>query len=131
MSTVTVGPEMRISPRRGRRRRPLLCSIFGITLALLSTPGVVTILENNVLVVEEDVNSNFNPMIGSTSSSLTVLAQGVHQPPGVTGEWPTCIEHNTVIRNAGQSIFTNVQGYGAVSGCFMEDCKNTDKFAVL
>ena len=45
-------------------------------------------------------------------------------------EWPHCIEQNTVIRNAGKAFFTNVAGYGAAAGCFLDDCKNTDKFAV-
>lgn len=44
--------------------------------------------------------------------------------------WPQCIEQNTVIRNAGKAFFTNVAGYGAAAGCFLDDCKNTDKFAV-
>jgi len=51
----------------------------------------------------------------------------------VTGEaasWPACMEQNTVIRNAGKALFTNTAGYGAAAGCFIDDCINTDKFAV-
>ena len=57
------------------------------------------------------------------AAAPTVLAQS-HSP------WPQCIEQNTVIRNAGKAFFTNVAGYGAAAGCFLDDCKNTDKFAV-
>jgi len=42
--------------------------------------------------------------------------------------WPGCQEQNTVIRNAGQALFTNLQGYGATIGCFLDDCMSTDKF---
>merc|ERR1711982_41173 len=43
-------------------------------------------------------------------------------------EWPACQEQNTVIRNAGQALFTNLQGYGATIGCFLDDCMSSDKF---
>eukprot|EP00416_Gambierdiscus_australes_P042651 CAMPEP_0171109940 /NCGR_PEP_ID=MMETSP0766_2-20121228/71069_1 /TAXON_ID=439317 /ORGANISM="Gambierdiscus australes, Strain CAWD 149" /LENGTH=215 /DNA_ID=CAMNT_0011571745 /DNA_START=54 /DNA_END=698 /DNA_ORIENTATION=- len=43
--------------------------------------------------------------------------------------WPGCLENDTVIRSAGQAVFANLEGLGAVSGCFQEDCMNTDKFA--
>mmetsp|Transcript_39003 Transcript_39003/g.61762 ORF Transcript_39003/g.61762 Transcript_39003/m.61762 type:complete len:175 (+) Transcript_39003:77-601(+) len=46
----------------------------------------------------------------------------------VAQDWPACQEQNTVIRNAGQALFTNLQGYGATIGCFIDDCMNTDKF---
>eukprot|EP00439_Symbiodinium_sp_Y106_P039778 s2025_g4.t2 len=42
--------------------------------------------------------------------------------------WPACQEQNTVIRNAGKALFTNLQGYGAVIGCFLDDCMSSDKF---
>mmetsp|Transcript_12779 Transcript_12779/g.29998 ORF Transcript_12779/g.29998 Transcript_12779/m.29998 type:complete len:177 (+) Transcript_12779:86-616(+) len=42
--------------------------------------------------------------------------------------WPACQEKNTVIRNAGKALFTNLQGYGAVIGCFLDDCMSSDKF---
>jgi len=42
--------------------------------------------------------------------------------------WPDCHEKNTVIRNAGQALFTNLQGYGATIGCFLDDCMSSDKF---
>eukprot|EP00435_Cladocopium_sp_Y103_P029671 s1023_g7.t1 len=42
--------------------------------------------------------------------------------------WPACQEQNTVIRNAGQALFTNLQGYGATIGCFLDDCMSSDKF---
>ena len=57
-----------------------------------------------------------------------VAAFGVAE--AYASSWPQCIEQNTVIRNAGKALFTNVAGFGAASGCFQDDCKNTDKFAV-
>merc|ERR1712217_412102 len=42
--------------------------------------------------------------------------------------WPACQEQNTVIRNAGRALFTNLQGFGATVGCFQDDCQNTDMF---
>merc|ERR1711920_1102575 len=42
--------------------------------------------------------------------------------------WPGCQEQNTVIRNAGQALFTNLQGFGATIGCFLDDCMSSDKF---
>eukprot|EP00928_Gymnodinium_smaydae_P065457 TRINITY_DN485_c0_g5_i1.p1 TRINITY_DN485_c0_g5~~TRINITY_DN485_c0_g5_i1.p1 ORF type:complete len:302 (-),score=52.99 TRINITY_DN485_c0_g5_i1:173-1021(-) len=45
-----------------------------------------------------------------------------------SGEWPACQEQNTVIRGAGQALFTNLQGYGATIGCFLDDCLSSDKF---
>lgn len=49
-------------------------------------------------------------------------------PEGASDEWPACQEHNTVIRNAGQALFTNLQGFGATIGCFLDDCLSSDKF---
>ncbi|CAK0855306.1 unnamed protein product [Prorocentrum cordatum] len=49
-------------------------------------------------------------------------------PRGAAAEWPGCQEQNTVIRNAGQALFTNLQGYGATIGCFLDDCMSSDKF---
>jgi len=46
-------------------------------------------------------------------------------------EWPGCQEQNTVIRNAGQALFTNLQGYGATIGCFLDDCMSSDKFVAM
>merc|ERR1739849_26766 len=43
-------------------------------------------------------------------------------------DWKACQEQNTVIRNAGQALFTNLQGYGATIGCFLDDCMSSDKF---
>lgn len=55
--------------------------------------------------------------------------QAPAQPPqGTPGEWPGCQETNTVIRNAGQALFTNLQGFGATIGCFLDDCLSSDKF---
>merc|ERR1712060_504629 len=45
--------------------------------------------------------------------------------------WPACQEQNTVIRNAGQALFTNLQGYGATIGCFLDDCMSSDKFVAM
>ncbi len=60
-------------------------------------------------------------LLAIAASGVTVMGQH---------DWPRCIEQNTVIRNAGKAFFTNVAGYGAAAGCFLDDCKNTDKFAV-
>mmetsp|Transcript_17082 Transcript_17082/g.49505 ORF Transcript_17082/g.49505 Transcript_17082/m.49505 type:complete len:176 (+) Transcript_17082:95-622(+) len=46
----------------------------------------------------------------------------------VAQNWPACQEQNTVIRNSGQALFTNLQGYGATIGCFLDDCMSSDKF---
>merc|ERR1719161_1944929 len=43
-------------------------------------------------------------------------------------QWPGCQEQNTVIRNAGRALFTNLAGFGATAGCFLDDCQNSDKF---
>jgi len=48
------------------------------------------------------------------------------KPPSTP--WPECQEQNTVIRNAGQALFTNLQAYGATIGCFLDDCMSSDKF---
>lgn len=57
----------------------------------------------------------------------TLLGLALLHP--VTGDdWPQCQEQNTVIRNAGRALFTNLQGFGATVGCFQDDCQNTDKF---
>eukprot|EP00408_Alexandrium_pacificum_P063875 CAMPEP_0171174612 /NCGR_PEP_ID=MMETSP0790-20130122/10815_1 /TAXON_ID=2925 /ORGANISM="Alexandrium catenella, Strain OF101" /LENGTH=51 /DNA_ID=CAMNT_0011639487 /DNA_START=99 /DNA_END=251 /DNA_ORIENTATION=+ len=41
-------------------------------------------------------------------SLLLALAVGA-----AAQEWPACQDQNTVIRNADQALFTNLQGYGA------------------
>merc|ERR1712129_575841 len=46
----------------------------------------------------------------------------------LANDWPACQEQNTVIRNAGRALFTNLQGFGATVGCFQDDCQNSDKF---
>merc|ERR1711915_375453 len=46
-------------------------------------------------------------------------------------DWPACQEQNKVIRNAGQALFTNLQGYGATIGCFLDDCMSSDKFVAM
>jgi len=43
-------------------------------------------------------------------------------------DWPACQEQNTVIRNAGEALFANLQGFGATIGCFLDDCMSSDKF---
>eukprot|EP00927_Polykrikos_kofoidii_P076719 TRINITY_DN73759_c0_g1_i1.p1 TRINITY_DN73759_c0_g1~~TRINITY_DN73759_c0_g1_i1.p1 ORF type:complete len:171 (+),score=20.59 TRINITY_DN73759_c0_g1_i1:69-581(+) len=43
-------------------------------------------------------------------------------------EWPACQEQGTVIRSAGQGLFTNLEGFGATAGCFSDDCMSSDKF---
>eukprot|EP00927_Polykrikos_kofoidii_P026645 TRINITY_DN2368_c0_g1_i2.p1 TRINITY_DN2368_c0_g1~~TRINITY_DN2368_c0_g1_i2.p1 ORF type:complete len:272 (-),score=36.23 TRINITY_DN2368_c0_g1_i2:60-875(-) len=45
--------------------------------------------------------------------------------------WPACQEQNSVIRNAGHALFANLLGYGAMIGCYSDDCSNTDKFFAL
>eukprot|EP00927_Polykrikos_kofoidii_P026704 TRINITY_DN2374_c0_g1_i1.p1 TRINITY_DN2374_c0_g1~~TRINITY_DN2374_c0_g1_i1.p1 ORF type:complete len:186 (+),score=39.54 TRINITY_DN2374_c0_g1_i1:76-558(+) len=49
-------------------------------------------------------------------------------PTTTSTEWPACQEQGIVIRNAGQALFANLQGYGATIGCFLDDCMNSDKF---
>jgi len=44
--------------------------------------------------------------------------------------WPDCTEKNTVIRNANRALFFDATVFGAASGCFLSDCRNTDKFGV-
>eukprot|EP00747_Dinoflagellata_sp_TGD_P167854 gnl/TRDRNA2_/TRDRNA2_193076_c0_seq1.p1 gnl/TRDRNA2_/TRDRNA2_193076_c0~~gnl/TRDRNA2_/TRDRNA2_193076_c0_seq1.p1 ORF type:complete len:188 (+),score=31.22 gnl/TRDRNA2_/TRDRNA2_193076_c0_seq1:52-615(+) len=56
---------------------------------------------------------------------LTLCTAGV---AGVESEWPSCYEQDVAIRNAGQGLFANLQGFGATSGCFKDDCWHTDKF---
>ena len=46
-------------------------------------------------------------LVVALASTATVAADSV---------WPSCIEQNTVIRNAGKAFFTNVAGYGAAAG---------------
>mmetsp|Transcript_39401 Transcript_39401/g.71716 ORF Transcript_39401/g.71716 Transcript_39401/m.71716 type:complete len:222 (-) Transcript_39401:42-707(-) len=45
--------------------------------------------------------------------------------------WPQCLEQDTVIRNAGQGLFTDLLGFGATIGCFLDDCAESDKFDAL
>jgi len=49
--------------------------------------------------------------------------------PETTSSWPGCQEYNIVVRNADQALFVNLQAYGATSGCYLDDCTTTDKFA--
>ncbi|CAD7955777.1 unnamed protein product [Amoebophrya sp. A120] len=63
-------------------------------------------------------------------SSALLVSSSVQQVLAQETTWPACMEQNTVIRNAGKALFTNVAGYGAAAGCFIDDCINTDKFAV-
>jgi len=69
-------------------------------------------------------------MMKTIISLATAAATAVSGVSASASSWPQCIEQNTVIRNAGKALFTNVAGFGAASGCFQDDCKNTDKFAV-
>jgi len=44
--------------------------------------------------------------------------------------WPACQNHKKVIRyNHQNALFTDLAGYGAISGCFLDDCATTDKFS--
>lgn len=43
--------------------------------------------------------------------------------------YPSCLEKDVVIRNAGRALFFNVAGFGATQGCFQDDCTLSDKFA--
>ena len=50
-------------------------------------------------------------------SALSPLVAGDAAPgPAAQGAWPGCIEQNSVIRNKGKALFTNVAGYGGHSG---------------
>lgn len=63
--------------------------------------------------------------------ATVVAGEAIDFATSVEGKaWPDCIEQSTVIRNNGKALFTNVSGYGAAAGCFLDDCKNTDKFGV-
>jgi len=51
--------------------------------------------------------------------------------------WPHCLENSTAVwrltpllpSNADQALYANVQAFGAVSGCYQNDCVYSDKFA--
>jgi hypothetical protein len=46
----------------------------------------------------------------------------------VNAPYPGCIQQNSVFRHAGaHAIFVDLSSYGS-SGCWQNDCKNTDKF---
>lgn len=55
--------------------------------------------------------------------------EGAPAPPVNAGApYPHCMEQNTVFRHAGaHAIFVDLTTYGH-SGCWQNDCKNTDKF---
>mmetsp|Transcript_25221 Transcript_25221/g.58028 ORF Transcript_25221/g.58028 Transcript_25221/m.58028 type:complete len:180 (-) Transcript_25221:51-590(-) len=67
------------------------------------------------------------PGRGLRSRHLALLASCLLRVAIGVG-WPECQEQNTVIRNAGNALFSNFQGFGATVGCFQDDCQNTDKF---
>lgn len=67
------------------------------------------------------------PAAGAGAAAAPAQGQGLPAPK-LPSEWPACQEQNTVIRNAGQALFANLQGYGATIGCFLDDCMATDKF---
>mmetsp|Transcript_68412 Transcript_68412/g.184827 ORF Transcript_68412/g.184827 Transcript_68412/m.184827 type:complete len:158 (+) Transcript_68412:61-534(+) len=48
---------------------------------------------------------------------------------GDSHELPQNQEQDTVVRNAGRALFTNLEGFGAGRGCFEDDCQSSDKFA--
>mmetsp|Transcript_76958 Transcript_76958/g.174019 ORF Transcript_76958/g.174019 Transcript_76958/m.174019 type:complete len:187 (-) Transcript_76958:119-679(-) len=60
--------------------------------------------------------------------ALVTASAGNDEAYGSSGEWPGCQEPDTVVQNGGQAVFTNLQGLGAVTGCFLDDCQHTDKF---
>eukprot|EP00929_Paragymnodinium_shiwhaense_P013425 TRINITY_DN121278_c0_g1_i1.p1 TRINITY_DN121278_c0_g1~~TRINITY_DN121278_c0_g1_i1.p1 ORF type:complete len:233 (+),score=32.79 TRINITY_DN121278_c0_g1_i1:110-808(+) len=51
--------------------------------------------------------------------------------------WPHCLENSTAVwrltpllpSNADQALYANVQAFGAVTGCYQNDCLHSDKFA--
>lgn len=46
-------------------------------------------------------------------------------------EWPGCVSHSTIIKNMGEALFTDVGAYGGVTGCYIGDCKWSDKFSSI
>merc|ERR1712048_635442 len=65
----------------------------------------------------------------TAAAAKEASSSGVATPAKPAGTpWPDCQEKNTVIHNAGQALFTNLQGYGATIGCFLDDCMSSDKF---
>lgn len=54
--------------------------------------------------------------------------QGAAAPAPPVAPYPTCHEGNAVFRHAGaHAIFVDVSTYGS-TGCWQNDCKNSDKF---
>lgn len=53
----------------------------------------------------------------------------VEAPPvDTSAPFPGCVEHNSVFRHAGaHAIFVDLSSFGS-TGCWQNDCKNTDKF---
>jgi len=54
--------------------------------------------------------------------------QGEAAPAAPVAPYPSCRDSNTVMRHAGaHAIFVDVSQYGS-TGCWQNDCKNSDKF---
>merc|ERR1719213_676196 len=70
----------------------------------------------------------FLQVVGSRWISALSIAFFTSLSGTLADDWPACQEQNTVIRNAGRALFTNLQGFGATVGCFQDDCQNSDKF---
>eukprot|EP00927_Polykrikos_kofoidii_P027327 TRINITY_DN24083_c0_g2_i1.p1 TRINITY_DN24083_c0_g2~~TRINITY_DN24083_c0_g2_i1.p1 ORF type:complete len:211 (-),score=26.15 TRINITY_DN24083_c0_g2_i1:25-657(-) len=47
--------------------------------------------------------------------------------PAAVVAWPNCKQNDTAILDFEEALFTDLQGFGAVTGCFQSDCVNTDK----
>ncbi|CAD7970115.1 unnamed protein product [Amoebophrya sp. A120] len=59
----------------------------------------------------------------TTPAAAITYAGKPHQP------YPHCLEKDVVIRNAGRALFLNMGAFGAIEGCYNDDCTMTDKFA--
>jgi len=46
----------------------------------------------------------------------------------VAPEWPTCLQQDTAIGHAGQALYANLRGFGAKTGCLLDNCMSSDKF---
>ena len=52
-------------------------------------------------------------IISTVGVAAVGLATAAVSVSASASSWPQCIEQNTVIRNAGKALFTNVAGFGA------------------
>jgi len=84
---------------------------------------------------EPDSNTDDRGAVEAWSYSVCQLACPCGAPPMTTPStqnvFPGCIQQNEVLRHAGaHAIFLDLSSHGS-SGCWQNDCTNTDKFAAL